>query len=108
MFRPVDVRRVAAALALLAVVAACDGSGRQTERGVVIDVAGDLSSVESFVLLTPDGDRLVLAPAEGIRFHGGAPIAHLAEHLRSGDAVEVVYVELDDGTLEAVEITDAG
>ncbi len=38
----------------------------------------------------------------------GLLLSHLGEHLRSGEKVEVVYRELDDGTLTALSVEDVG
>jgi hypothetical protein len=72
----------------------------------VIDVEGDLLTVDRFVVVTSEGERLVLVPAPSVRFHDGAPLSHLTEHLRSGQAIEVRYRRLDDGTLSALRIDD--
>ena len=89
-------------------VAACGGSGDLVERGIVVDVVtgGDVTSVERFVVLTPDGERFEFEPAPDVRFHDGAPLSHLTEHLRNSDPVEVRYRELDDGTLAALRVED--
>jgi hypothetical protein len=89
-------------------VAACGGSGDQVERGIVVDVVvgGDVTSIERFVLLTADGERLELEPAPDVRFHDGAPLSHLTEHLRNSDPIEVRYRQLEDGTLAVVRVED--
>lgn len=87
------MRRIAAAaLGLALVVAGCgdSGGGRETVRGVVLEVDGDLTSVESFVLRTDEGDILEVVPAPGGDFR--FPLAHLHDHRRT---LEPVLVELD-------------
>jgi hypothetical protein len=90
--------------ALLVVVAACGGGSHRAE-GVVVAVDGGLDGVQSFEIVTSDGERLVFEPAPGLsRFEHGAPLAHLQEHLQTGSPITVLYTE-SDGVLvaEAVE-----
>ena len=87
------MRRIAAsALGLALVVAGCGdpGEDRETVRGVVLEVDGDLASVESFVLRTDDGDILEVVPAPDGDFR--FPLPHLHDHRRT---LEPVLVELD-------------
>jgi hypothetical protein len=100
----VRTRRLIAALLLVA-LAAC-GSGRQSVRGVVIEVEGGITDVSGFLLRLPDGSDLRLQPADGVLFHENAPIGHIRDHLRSGESIEVEYEILDDGTAVAYSITD--
>lgn len=77
-------------------------------RSPVVSVDGDLMEVESFVVLTGDGDRSTLVPEEGLATFGdGAPLSHLSEHIRSGVPVVVAYTRIEDGTLVAVAVDDA-
>jgi hypothetical protein len=99
-------RALGVGLISLAILTAACSSTDPTIRGIVIDVQGDLIVIDQFTVLTPDGDRLELVPAPDVRFHDGAPLSHLSEHLRSGDPIEVVYRELDDGTLTAMRVED--
>lgn len=94
---------------LLLVAAACGGSGDtddQVATGVVIDVVGDLTTVESFTIRTVDGDDLTFVPVDGVRFHGLGPLGHLRSHLTAGEPVAVEYEETADGTLLAVAVED--
>lgn len=79
-------------LALVLIAAACGSPGEDREevRGVVLEVDGDLTSVESFVLRTDEGEilRVVPAPEGDFRF----PLPHLRDHLRTA---EPLLVELD-------------
>ena len=75
-------------------------------EGIVLELEGDLTSVQSFVVMAPDGERYTFIPAEGLTFHGG-PLSHLRDHLTSGDTVFVVYERAGDGSLVAVEVGDA-
>jgi hypothetical protein len=101
--------RAGPAAALLAglLVAGCSGTRTEEATGVVVDVTGDITSVERFALQTVDGERLELTVAPGVVFADGAPIGHLSEHLQTGAPVELRYEVLDDGSLVVVEIDDA-
>lgn len=90
-------RIILAALLVAAPVTGCgdvrespDGSGSDTVQGVVLEVKGDLRSVDSFVIRTDGGEVLEVAPApEGdFRF----PLPHLRDHLITS---EPILVELD-------------
>ncbi len=98
------VRRLLAALLMVA-LAAC-GGGRQTVRGVVIEVEGGITDVSGFLLRLPNGSDLRLRPADGVLFHDDAPIGHIRDHLLSGESIEVEYEILDDGTAVAYTVTD--
>jgi hypothetical protein len=100
------LRRLAAVVVLATTLAAC-GAGNATLRGVVIDVSGDITTVQDFTLRLPDGTDQRLVPAPGITFHGGAAIGHLRDHLRSGQEIVIEYEVLDDGTWVAVSVEDA-
>lgn len=65
-------------------------TGLETVQGVVLEVKGDLTSVESFVIRTDGGEVLEVVPApEGdFRF----PLPHLHDHRRTS---EPILVELD-------------
>lgn len=73
---------------------------------MVLEVDGDLTSVQSFLLRLEDGTDLRLEPAAGLLFDHNAPISHLRDHQRSGEPVMVVYEESADGTLIAIEVGD--
>lgn len=92
--------------AILIVVAACSGGDDDSVRGVVIDVQGDIITVESFTLRLPDGTDRVFEPAAGVLFHGTAPIGHIRDHLRTGEPVDVRFMVLDDGTSIALKVGD--
>jgi hypothetical protein len=102
-------RLFAAGVIATALVGACGGNGDGgTVIAVVIDVTGDLTSVDQFVVRLPDGTDQVIEPAPGIRFHGDAAITHIRDHLRSGAPVRITYDVLDDGTWIARGVEDAG
>lgn len=98
------MKKAAAVLAGLALTlaAACgeseadgggSGGGRETVRGVVLEVEGGLTSVDSFVLRTDEGEVLEVIPAPDGDFR--FPLPHLHDHLRNS---EPILVELDRST----------
>lgn len=89
-----------------ALVSGCTSSETSTVRGVVVDVTGDITSVEEFVLRLGDGSDQRLVTAPGITFHDGAAIGHLRDHLRSGQEIVIDYEILDDGTWLALSVDD--
>jgi hypothetical protein len=95
-----------ATVALVAMVSltACGGSARVIE-GRLAEVSGDLQTVESFVLLTDDGERLLFLADPAASFHGG-PLSHIRDHLVSGEPVVVYYEERGDD-LVATDVDDA-
>ena len=101
------MRSLALLLVLSSLIAACgdEPATGTTATGAVIDVEGDLSGVETFTVLTTEGDELTFVPDEGLLFDDG-PLSHLQSHMTSGAPVEVTYEERD-GALVAVHITDA-
>jgi len=103
-------RRAAIPFLLLAFVsagfvAACEPTLEQ-ESGVVIDIDSPaLGRVDSFELLTTDGERLIFDTSE-LEFRSEFPAPHLAEHRILGDRIVVTYkqdrgrrvvTQLDDG-----------
>jgi len=77
-----------------------------TATGVVTAVEGNLSGVDSFTIRLEDGSDLTFVPADDALFDGG-PFSHIRDHLASGAPVTVEYVELADGTLQALSAGDA-
>lgn len=74
---------------------------------MVSDVTGDLTRVERFTVVDSAGRRFEFVPAADLtRFEHGAPLSHLVEHRRTGQIVEVVYSEAEDGTLVAERVDD--
>lgn len=72
---------------------------------MVIAVEGDLTTVESFDVLTTEGETLRLVPAPFGDF--AFPLPHLFTHMRSLDPVQVTYTISEDGVHLAEAISDA-
>jgi hypothetical protein len=87
---------------VLVIVVAC--AGQTTVVGRVVEVDGDLSAVESFTIITEDGETLSFEPDPFGRFP--FPLPHLREHLLSGEQLRVDYRPAEDGTLVAVALDD--
>jgi hypothetical protein len=84
-----------------------DSAGTDGEIvGVVTEVTGDLSGIESFVILDTDGDSHKFIPRSGLMILG-APPSHLRDHVVSGIPVKVIYHEGPDSELIADEVMDA-
>ena len=90
-----------ALMTLVSVMSACS-SDTGTSVGVVTDVEGTLTEVESFIVLS-EGEEIGFLPLEGQVYE--FPLGHLREHLRSGEPV-VVEWEMRDGNRYALAITD--
>lgn len=75
-------------------------------EGIVLELQGDLTAVEFFVVMDASGERYTFVPADDLTFHGG-PLSHLRDHVTSGAPVFVVYESSPDGSLVAVEVDDA-
>jgi len=87
-------------------VAACSGS-TSTEGevfGIVTEVTGDLSGVESFIVLDTEGDSHKFVPGPGLEVMGQPP-SHLRDHVVSGEPVTVTYHENSAGELVADQVT---
>lgn len=97
------VRRLT--VATLALIAACGASEMATIDGIVTAIDGDLTTVESFDVLTTDGETISLVPAPFGRFD--FPLPHLSSHMRTLEPVRITYETTDDGIHLAREIGDA-
>jgi hypothetical protein len=99
------MRSLAVLLLVGAVVAGCGGDeGRVT--GILVDVEGDLISIESFDVQA-GGKRHHFVPEDGLDVFGdgGTPLSHLYEHLQTGDPVRVTY-RVEGGENIAVLVED--
>ena len=83
--------RVVLAVTMVALLA-CGGGSDKTVEGRLAAVEGDLTSIQSFVLLTEAGERWEFSVASTATFHGG-PLSHVRDHLLSGESIRVSYVE---------------
>ena len=92
------------AVLLTAAAVACAPTLQQ-QTGVVIEVdSSALGRVDSFRLLTPDGDILVFDTTE-MEFRAEFPASHLNEHKVLGDRIEVTYKE-DGERLVVTQLDD--
>ena len=91
--------------ATLVTAFACGSSSVLEVEGALISLDGNITTVERFTIVKPDGSRLQFIPDPGATFHGG-PLGHLADHLRTGSSVVVRYREEGDA-LVALEVDDA-
>jgi hypothetical protein len=89
-------------IVMLALSVAGCSAATGTSAGVVTEVEGPLSEVESFTVLS-EGDAIVFLPVEGKSYEFS--LDHLREHLRSGEPV-VVEWEVRDGVHYALAIGD--
>jgi hypothetical protein len=99
-------------LVIAITVAACgaddsDTSGAFSAEGIVVDVQGTISEVETFDLLGSDGERLTLTPEDGALESSGFSPAHLREHMALVQHIGVRY-DVVDGRNIVVGIDDVG
>jgi hypothetical protein len=108
---PAFLVRIAAAAAIVGLVGGCtigdgtDVTGDHIE-GIVTEVTGDLTTVQSFVILDGDGDSHLFTPQSGLLFYGG-PLSHLRDHIVTGERVRVVYERGAYGDLVATSVLHA-
>jgi hypothetical protein len=118
------LRKTALVLSVLVALAACGGAtddpagptdttapststdGTMMLLGTVIDVDGNLATVKEFTVRSPDGSETTFELADGALFDDG-PIAHVRDHLRSGQPVTVEYAITEDGSNLARSLGDA-
>jgi len=74
--------------------------------GVVTGITGNLTDIESFVVLDSEGNSHLFEPADGMTVNG-APPSHLRDHLVSGETVRVFFHEGSSGTRIADDVMDA-
>lgn len=92
-------------LVTLAVLDACSAAEMSTVDGIVTAVNGDLITVESFDVLSTDGETIRFVPAPFGDFD--FPLPHLSASVRSLEPVRVTYQTTDDGINLAEKISDA-
>ena len=100
MGKPQVVLIVAVGLILAACSGSDDGHADNTVTGVVTEVSGDLTSVDSFVVLDDVGDSHLFTPQSGLEFYGG-PLTHLRDHVVTGQRVTVTFEESTTGGMTA-------
>ena len=103
------VQTILAVMVLAVGVVGCSGVP-ETEGdviGIVTEVTGDLTRIESFVVLDASGDSHKFTPAEGMTVMG-APASHLRDHVVSGEPVRVIHHEGSSGELIADDVTHPG
>ena len=89
---------------VLGTAAACEPTLRQ-ETGVVVGVDSPaLGQVDSFELLTTDGETVVFDTRE-LRFRPEFPASHLMEHRVIGDRIVVTYKQ-DGERLVVTQLDD--
>ena len=105
MIRP-GLALVAAGLVAL-LISACSEPAltEDTIVGIVTEVTGDSSSIESFVVLDAKGDSHKFSPSQTMEV-AGEPQSHLRDYVVSGDPVEVTFHEGPDGELIADEVVE--
>jgi len=97
---------------LLFVLVACGGEASPDEddltvEGVIVDVQGSITKVDTFDMALPNGDRLTIVPPGGILERSGFSPAHLREHMALVEPIAVSYRE-EDGHNVLTAVGDAG
>ncbi len=100
---------VAVGVALAVSLGACSAGGGDDApiSGIVTEVTGDLTTVESFVVLDGTGRSHKFVPADGLLFYGG-PLTHLRDHVVTGQPITVTFVEGFEGEKTATLIEHVG
>ena len=75
-------------------------------EGVISEVTGDLTEIQSFVILDDEGKSHLFTPEQGLVFYGG-PLSHLRDHIITGERVVVTFEEAAYGSMTAVLIEHA-
>ena len=100
-------------LAIVALLlAGCDAGSSENEdglnaEGVIVDVRGTITEVESFELVLPGGERLTIEPPGGVLERSGFSPAHLREHMALAERITLTYRE-EDGRNVLIAVGDAG
>jgi hypothetical protein len=81
---------VMVALVIVSGCASDDSRDANTVEGIVTDVTGDLTAVESLVIMDSDGKSHFFRPTPGLLFYGG-PLSHLRDHVVTGQRVVVTF-----------------
>lgn len=97
---------LAAVTAMSLVGCAETGFPADSVAGVVIEVTGGLIEIESFVVLDSSGDSHKFFPRDGMQVVG-SPVAHLRDHLISGERVRVMFYKDPSGSPIADDVVHA-
>jgi hypothetical protein len=81
---------VIAALLIVSACASDDSAEPNTVEGIVTEVTGDLTAVESLVIMDSEGKSHFFKPTPGLLFYGG-PLSHLRDHVVTGQRVVVTF-----------------
>lgn len=100
------VLAVSAALTLFAGCSTAEESSGEV-IGIVTEVTGDLTNIESFVVTDGSGDSFKFVPGQGMTVAGG-PVSHLRDHVVSGEQVKVLFHSGAQSELIADDVQDAG
>jgi hypothetical protein len=101
---------LAAVTTMVLLVAACTTEQAPTAEtqhatGIVVSLESPaLGRVDSFELLTPDGETLAF-DTSGTTFDPGFPVSHLSEHQLISEPVAVTY-RSEDGVLVVTKLED--
>ncbi|MGA7271562.1 MAG: hypothetical protein WB239_10865 [Acidimicrobiia bacterium] len=87
----------------LVMVAACSTPTSGTTKGIVVDVQGSLTNITQFTVLV-EGDDVTFHPSPDGDYD--FPLAHLREHMRTGQPVLVGWEREDDGQMVALSLSD--
>lgn len=100
------MRFILAVVAVSLLGAACSASSVDGEIvGIVTEVTGDLSGVESFVVRDQSGNSYKFIPSNEMTVSGSPPRS-LRDHVVSGTTVRVIYHENSGGQLVAETVID--
>lgn len=95
---------LASVVLVAAAALACEPTLQQ-QHGVVIEVDSPaLGRVDSFTLLTPEGEMLDFDTTE-MEFRAEFPVSHLNEHKVLGDRIEVTFRQ-DGDRLVVTQLDD--
>ena len=83
-----------------------DADDSNTVEGIVTEVRGDLTLVESLVIMDSEGKSHLFRPKPGLLFYGG-PLSHLRDHVVTGQRVIVTFSEGAYGERMAILIEHA-
>jgi hypothetical protein len=97
---------ILAAVVILPIAVGCEPTLRQ-ETGIVVEVDSPaLGRVDSFRLLTTEGQMLTF-DTTSLQFRPEFPAAHLIEHQVIGDLIVVTYRQ-DGQRLVVIQLDDGG